>query len=336
MTELETDAPRREILCSLVKLGLCAESPVPAMVPLTGGVSSDIWRVDLPGRSVCVKRALPRLRVDALWEAPVTRNGYEVEWMKTAARIAPGSVPAIVAHDSSAGLFVMEFLDFPLWKERLRSGLVEPSFAEQVGTLLATLHAGTARSTAIGQRFASDDIFFAIRLEPYLVATARMHRDCESRFNALVEVTRSTKLVLVHGDVSPKNILVGSRGPMLLDAECAWYGDPAFDLAFCLNHLLLKCIGVPGQATALLDSFTALAAAYLRAVNWEPVAVIEARAAHLLPALFLARIDGKSPVEYITAERDKSKVRRVARDLLMRPVESLSQVRTAWHEELDR
>jgi aminoglycoside phosphotransferase (APT) family kinase protein len=336
MTERERDSGRGEIVRSLVKLGLWVESAAPIMVPLTGGVSSDIWRVDLPSRRVCVKRALSRLRVDAVWEAPVRRNDYEVAWMNIAARIAPGSVPAMIAHDSEAGLFVMEFVDFPLWKEQLRSGLVEPRFAEQVGTLLGTLHAGTAKSNAIAQQFANDEIFYAIRLEPYLVATAKVHRDCASQLAALVEVTRNTKLALVHGDVSPKNILAGSRGPVLLDAECAWYGDPAFDLAFCLNHLLLKCIWVPGHTAALHDSFAALAAAYLRAVNWEPAATIEARTARLLPALFLARIDGKSPIEYITEECDKNKVRRVARQLLLHPVHALSEVSTAWREELAR
>ena len=93
---------------------------------------------------------------------------------------------------------------------------------------------------------------------------------------------------------------------------------------------------MPGHVAALLDSFTALGAAYLRAVNWEPAAIVEARTARLLPALFLARIDGKSPVEYITSESDKNKVRRVARELLLQPVERLSQVSTAWREELAR
>ena len=334
MTERERDSARGEIVRSLVKLGLWSENTAVNMVPLTGGVSSDIWRIDLPSRRVCVKRALSRLRVDAVWEAPVRRNDYEVAWMNIAARIVPGSVPVVIAHDSGAGLFVMEFLDFPLWKEQLRSGLVEPRFAEQVGTLLGLLHAGTAKSHAIAQQFANDEIFYAIRLEPYLVATAKVHPDLASQFAALVEVTRTTKLALVHGDVSPKNILAGTRGPVLLDAECAWYGDPAFDLAFCLNHLLLKCIWAPEHSAALLDSFTALAAAYLREVNWEPAAAIEARTARLLPALFLARIDGKSPIEYITAKCDKSKVRRVARALLLHPVNTLSQVSAAWRKEL--
>jgi hypothetical protein len=121
---------------------------------------------------------------------------------------------------------------------------------------------------------------------------------------------------------------------VLLDAECAWWGDPAFDLAFCLNHLLLKCLWTPGTGDGFLACFDALAGAYLAGVAWEPPAVLEARAAALLPGLLLARVDGKSPVEYITAEADREIVRRVARALLAAPVTRLGAVRAAWQEEL--
>ena len=134
----------------------------------------------------------------------------------------------------------------------------------------------------------------------------------------------------MHGDVSPKNILLGARGPVFLDAECAWFGDPAFDLAFCLNHLLLKTLWVPSAERELLASFDALVDAYLRGVDWEPAEAVERRAAHLLPALFLARIDGKSPVEYLTDDASKNAVRRAARSMLQQPLDRLEGVRRAW------
>ena len=140
----------------------------------------------------------------------------------------------------------------------------------------------------------------------------------------------------MHGDVSPKNIVIGPQGPALLDAECAWWGDPAFDLAFCLNHLLLKCLWVPDSTAALLAGFDALAQAYLQGVDWEPRAALEARAAALLPALLLARVDGKSPVEYLSSDAQRDTVRRVARGLLQQPASTLEAVRAAWQRELDR
>src|SRR5262249_22985365 len=147
--------------------------------------------------------------------------------------------------------------------------------------------------------------------------------DLASRLADLVTVTQANRHALVHGDVSPKNILRGPDGPVFLDAECAWWGDPAFDLAFCLNHLLLKCLWTPSATLGFLACFDALASAYVARVDWESPRALEARSAHLLPGLFLARVDGKSPVEYITEERDKDRVRRVAYDLLLDPVDAL-------------
>jgi thiamine kinase-like enzyme len=155
------------------------------------------------------------------------------------------------------------------------------------------------------------------------------HRDLQPVFQSLVDRTASTKVCLVHGDVSPKNILVGSEGPthfpVFLDAECAWYGDPAFDLAFCLNHLLLKCLWVPAARNAFLACFAALSGTYLENVSFEN---IESRTASLLPALLLARVDGKSPVEYL-GDSQKALVRKVARELIGAEA-SLQKIRETW------
>ena len=199
---------------------------------------------------------------------------------------------------------------------------------------LAAIHAGTADRPDVAAQFPSDRIFHAIRLEPYLETAARTHPEVAASLTGIVETTAATRRALVHGDVSPKNILLGPRGPVFLDAECAWYGDPAFDLAFCLNHLLLKCLWNPGAAPRFLACFQVLVRAYLAGVSWEEPAALERRAAPLLAGLFLARIDGKSPVEYVTAEADKDRVRRVARTLLAVPPDDLEAVRAAWAEAL--
>ena len=318
-------------------MNLIDATATPALAPLPGGVSSDIWRVDLPAGPVCVKRALPRLKVATLWEAPVERNGYEWAWMREAARIVPGSVPPLVARDARAGCFAMGFLDpgtHPLWKTQLRDGDVRMSTARAIGERLAAIHAATAGREEIAARFPTDAIFRAIRLEPYLMATAERHPDLAERLRGLAECTAGTKRALVHGDVSPKNLLAGPAGPVFLDAECAWYGDPAFDLAFCLNHLLLKCLWTPSGAARFLEAFETLGGSYLQGVDWEPRAEIEARAARLLPGLLLARVDGKSPVEYITDDADRGRVRRTARRFLLEPVSALAPISAAWADTL--
>tara|TARA_Y100001934_G_scaffold275567_2_gene370303 strand:+ start:72 stop:1076 length:1005 start_codon:yes stop_codon:yes gene_type:complete len=330
---------RSEIAKALSNFGLCPLGTMPEMEPLTGGVSSEIWRVTLPDRTVCVKRALAKLKVDADWQAPVERNSFEVAWFEAVAKIFPDAVPDILAHDPSRGFFAMEYFDpneFVLWKSALMAGHIEPRLAQSVGYALAAIHGATANDPQIAKTFQTDQTFYAIRLEPYLVATAAVVPDL---FDILIDLSRRTasiKLALVHGDVSPKNILIGPNGPVFLDAECAWYGDPAFDAAFCLNHFLLKAALRPENVGAYLDCFHAFSDTYLKFANWEPTQALENRIATLLPALFLARVDGKSPVEYLTDENQKNKVRRTARTLLQNQVARLDLVAMAWKEELNR
>ena len=329
--------PPPDILDALRRMGLLADGATPTGERLTGGVSSDIWRIDLPQGAVCVKRALAKLRVAADWQAPVERNLYEARWMRLANAAVPGAAPALLGQDSSRGALAMQFLppaDHPLWKDQLRDGHADPAFAAAVGDRLVRIHAATAADPSVAAEFPTDAIFHAIRLEPYLLATARVHPDLAPRLEALVATTQGNKRALVHGDVSPKNILAGPAGPVFLDAECAWWGDPAFDLAFCLNHLLLKCLWTPRARDGFLACFDALAKTYRAGVAWEPADALEARVARLLPGLFLARVDGKSPVEYVTAAADKDRVRRVARALLVAPPSRLDAIRQAWTREL--
>ena len=322
-----------EIAVSLREMGVIAADERPRCRPLGGGVSSEIWLVECSGRRLCLKRALPRLKVAQLWEAPVARNAYEVAWFRAAGRICPEAVPRLIGEDRARGLFAMEYLDpatHPIWKERLRDGHADPAEAAAVGDRLVRIHRATAGDPEIARAFATDDSFYALRLDPYLIATGTRHPDLAAPLRRLAAATAATRRALVHGDVSPKNILIGPNGPVFLDAECAWYGDPAFDLAFVLNHLLLKCLWNKKAVAGFLACFDELTATYFAGVGWEPRDAIEARAARLLPGLLLARIDGKSPVEYVTDERDKARVRLVARHLLLAPVERLAAVRDAW------
>jgi 5-methylthioribose kinase len=284
-----------------------------------------------------VKRALAKLRVAADWQAPVERNLYEARWMRRANAAVPGATPALLGQDPTSGALAMQYLtpaDHPLWKDQLRDGHADPAFAAAVAQRLVRIHAATASDPTVAAEFPTDAIFHAIRLEPYLLATARAHPDLAPELKTLAETTQANKRALVHGDVSPKNILAGPAGPVFLDAECAWWGDPAFDLAFCLNHLLLKCLWTPPARDGFLACFAAMADTYSAGVTWEPPNTLESRVAHLLPGLFLARVDGKSPVEYITTDADKDRVRRVARALLRSPPTRLDAIRQAWTREL--
>ena len=318
-----------------VALGLAEPGESVVAVPLTGGVSSGIYRVDLRSGSYCLKQALPRLKVAKEWKVPVERVFAEVAWLQTVARIVPGHVPPVLGQDEDSKSFVMPYLgpQYRNWKSELLEGRVDVAVAQSVGDVLGKIHANTADNPALAARFATDENFHAIRLEPYLVEAARVHPTLAPTLLAAVERTARTRRVLVHGDVSPKNILLGPSGPVLLDAECAWYGDPAFDVAFCLNHFLLKIAHRPGCREALMASYRAMTRAYFAHVSWEPVGSLEQRVAALLPGLALARVDGKSPVEYLNEHR-RAWVRQIASRLLRETPTSLETIAVRWAGEL--
>lgn len=326
--DLANDSAAMEAM--LVRMGLVQPGQALALQPLTGGVSSSIFRLDLPAGAVCIKQALPQLKVEKEWRAPVTRVLAEMDWLQTVHAIAPDNVPRILASDRACGAFVMEYLDGALsWKSELLAGRVDLKVGALVAGVVAKVHSATARNPQLQQRFAHDATFYAIRLEPYLVETARVHPDLAHELIALVATTQSTRLALVHGDVSPKNILLAAKGPVLLDAECACYGDPAFDLAFLLNHSLLKAAHRPQQAAAFENLFSTMARFYLEQVDWESASDLDSRCARLLPGLLLARVDGKSPVEYLD-ESARGRIRALGRSLLSRPPKDLAELLQRW------
>ena len=330
--------PDAEIIESLQRAGLIEDAAACTFEALTGGVSSDIWKIETPRHTFCVKRALAKLKVAADWQAPVERNRFEVAWYRVAHDIVPGAVPVVLFHDEREMLCAMSFLDpqaHRLWKPELRDGRANPAEARAVGDCLGRIHAATANNPQVAAAFPPNDIFHAIRLEPYLEATATAHPDLREQLFGLSQRTGALRLAMVHGDVSPKNILLGPKGPVFLDAECACIGDPAFDLAFCLNHLLLKSLWNSAARDAYGACFEALTHAYLAHVDWEPVADLEARAASLLPALLLARVDGKSPAEYIRTDAQRDHVRHCAHPLIAHPPSRLAEVLAAWNKELE-
>jgi aminoglycoside phosphotransferase (APT) family kinase protein len=324
------------VLPALVRMGLAAAADNPEIVPLTGGVSSLIVRVETRDGPLCIKQALPELKVASHWSAPLARNHAELAWIREVAQTLPEAVPGILGEDAQSYCFAMQWLapeQHPVWKIQLRDGHVSPDFAAQVARQLVLIHAVTANQPALAERFAYDRNFFELRLDPYFGATAKVHADCAQMLQALIEQTANNRITLIHGDISPKNILAGPVGPIFLDAECAVYGDPAFDAAFCLTHLIAKCLWRPASTEDYLACFDAFTKHYLAGVDWENVEAIEARTAMLLAAILLARVDGKSPLEYLT-ESDRSQLRAFARRWLLSPATRLADMRAAWKEEL--
>ncbi len=305
-----------DIIADLRAAGLVGEGDV-ALVPLTGGVSCDVWKVETPSGPIVVKRPLEQLRVAAEWHAPVERGTSEVRWLRRARGVDPRIVPEVLA-ELPGHAFAMRFLPgCPVWKDELMAGRVDRVFAAQVGAGIAAVHAATVHNDGDRADFPNDEMFRALRVDPFLLYVARHDAELAPALTTLAGDLMSRKIALVHGDVSPKNILVSADGPVFLDAECAVYGDPAFDPAFCTTHLLLKAVW-SGDAR-MNEAATALVVAYRAGIDWEDADGLLLRAGKLTAALLLARVEGKSPAPYLTDPEHKRIVRDQARTLILAP-----------------
>lgn len=324
----------REVGAALAGMGLLGEGEQFAIGRLSGGVSCDVWRVDVKRRPpVVVKRALAKLNVQADWHAPPERAAAEVAWIALVAAIEPRWVPKVLGEDRARHMFAMEFLApdaYPGWKAELAAGRIDIDFARAVGEALACIHATTAGRAEIADAFANGAQFGALRLDPYLLFTAQRHPQLAPAIRDEAARIAASRIALMQGDISPKNILCGPEAPVFLDAETACYGDPAFDLAFCMNHFLLKAAWRPQWTAQYAQSFAAMKTAYLAGVSWEKAQDIDRRTARLLPMLFLARVDGKSPVEYLTEDADKAFVRGAALQMIVEPPYNLNMLAEAY------
>jgi aminoglycoside phosphotransferase (APT) family kinase protein len=304
------------------------------VTPLAGGVSCDIWQVEEDGRQFAVKRALPKLRVQAEWFADPARNRHEQDYLKYVGKILPGSVPSILF--SGDDFFAMEFLgkEFLDWKTMLLAGEIEPRTAADAGRTLGAIHRESWNDHEAEQVFDTDRHFHDLRIAPYLLASAEKHPEIAGLIHSEARRLASTKLALVHGDYSPKNLMVAPRGLVVLDCEVAWFGDPAFDLCFLLNHLLLKSLHLREKAGAILGLIPWTISAYQAEIGEPHFQTVSHHSPALLLCLLLARVDGKSPAEYLTAPEKKDFIRRFVHRHLASPPETLPELVELWTASL--
>lgn len=325
-----------DFLVTLKRDGVLRHSDA-TLTPLTDGVSSEILRVNDGGDLFVVKRALPRLRVRDEWLADVSRNRYEQLFMQYVTRLMPQAVPALRPGPADRGYFAMELLgsEFSSWKKLMMAGQARIEDARAAATLIGTIHARSAGDSEAERLFDTTANFVQLRVDPYLLTTGSRHPDLKPLFDAEAERLSATRQCLVHGDFSPKNLMISPSRMVLLDCEVAWYGDPAFDLAFLLTHLLLKGLyhaprqlGFEQMAGAFWRRYAEIAGGVIGMQALEP------RVARLLLMILLARIDGKSPIEYLRQPEQGAWVRQFTRPRIAAGVSSLSEIVTPWFASL--
>jgi 5-methylthioribose kinase len=286
---------------------------------LPGGVSNDVLAVSAPGVDAVVKRALGQLRVEQLWLADPGRIDTEGRALQLAGRLTPGAVPRV--HDLHDGYLVIERAprSWHTWKDELLAGEVRVEIAERLGRLLGTWQRATAHDAWTRLQFGDRTAFIQLRVDPFHRTIARRHPELRDQIETTVEVMEQADVCLVHGDYTPKNVMVGP-GPedpdrlWVIDWEVAHVGDPTFDPAWTVGHLLLKTIHRPAvgpdYATAARRFLTALDAALGGAVVLDPAQLVRQTA-----CLLLARVDGTSPAGYLD-DHAAGRTRELARRLL--------------------
>jgi aminoglycoside phosphotransferase (APT) family kinase protein len=281
--------------------GIAAESAR----ELGGGVSNTVVLVETAnsGRFI-VKQALPQLRVADEWLAERSRIFRERDGLVDAARLLPpGWVPRVLWSDDENFLYAMEAVSPAVsWKERLLAREFNSRHAWAAGQALGMTMAGSWRNPDFEERYGDQRAFDQLRTDPYYRTIARRHPAIAQQVDDWIGEIEPLRLALTHGDWSPKNMLVRREGLVFIDYECLHFGDPSYDLAFCLNHLCLKAFHQPRCATNLVGMMGDVRGATFAAMPAEAREGFEARTARHLAFLMLARVDGKSPAEYLSQE----------------------------------
>jgi 5-methylthioribose kinase len=316
---------------------------------LSGGVSNVVLRVEPQGRSAFViKQSRERLQTDVPWFSQLDRIFRETDVMAAVRPLlTEGAIPRILDEDRENYAYAMDAVDanHVVWKRELLAGRIREEIALRLADYLSAIHGRTQANPAIAQAFDDREVFVQLRVDPFYRHVARVHTDLSGEIAGLIDEMWRSRLCLVHGDLSPKNVLIVDCPPSapplvgiappprprvtLVDFETGHYGDPAFDLGFFLSHLVLKAIRAGTESPRFLHLAQIFWDRYRQGIaqNVPGTALetpdLERRIVSHLAACALARVDGTSPVDYLTEPRDRDVVRVVSRRLLKDSVSRL-------------
>jgi aminoglycoside phosphotransferase (APT) family kinase protein len=296
--------------------------------PQYAGVSGDVSFVDGPDGPIVVKRALPKLKVAADWFASPERSAVEAACLRVLAEVlGQPAVPRVLWIDQESHSFAMERLPDRLipWKARLLACDVDIQTARQAGRLLGQLHRRTQRRPELATQFHDVSHLRTLRIQPYHERVAQRRPDLADAIKSVIDRMLTDRQCLVHGDYSPKNLLTDGAEVVILDCEVAHWGDPRFDIAFCLCHLLLKII----HSTKCADQIARSAHGYLDAYSEEGLPVLDVELSRATGCLILARVIGDSPVDYLDSAELKAAALRLGENLLQTPVSTDEYVQRA-------
>jgi hypothetical protein len=294
----------------------------------SGGVSGNAAFVSGGGKEILVKQALPKLKVAEIWECDPRRIVIEYQALEVYARIVPRCVPAPLFFDQENLVMCREAVPeaCPMWKTPLLEGLLDFRIAGNAMNTLLEVHNQTAGDQTVAEVFGDTGVFYNLRINPYIEFTVSRYPDLKEKSSRVIDVLLNQKTALVHGDYSPKNILIMDERLFVLDMETAHFGNPAFDVAFFSNHFILKAIKNSAWKEAYLNMLKFMTGIYFNNVSCMDAVTMEKTTIQILGFLLLARIDGKSPVEYITGEPDKDVARNIAFTIIREDLSTFREV----------
>jgi 5-methylthioribose kinase len=293
---------------------------------LAGGISNRTVSVRRSsGDAWVVKQALSKLRVKVDWFSDPMRVHREAAGLRWFNQIEVAT-PRLVFEDFEHHLIAMDAVGEPHenWKTMLLRGEVVEDHVRQFGAMLGRMHAEAARrreQTALA--FADRSFFESLRLEPYYLYTAEQVGGVGAAFlRELVNRTRATAHSIVHGDYSPKNVLVREGKLILLDHEVIHFGDPAFDIGFAMAHLLSKA----HHLAECQEKFARAADLFWETHQglYESKAFEERAVQHSLGCL-LARVAGRSQLEYLS-DGEKARQRDEIVAMMGRPPQTIREL----------
>lgn len=304
----------------------------PVVTPLTGGVSGTVLLIEDGDHRLVVKQALEQLLVEAEWFATPERALTEAAAVELLHSLTPDRVPGLVEVSQTDCALVMTAApaDWDSWKERLLTGLIdidrEVGVGNTLGSVLATWHRRSAGDLVVAQRFNDYAALEQLRITPFHRVVLGQHPALAPAIQSCIDDLTTTRQCLVHGDFSPKNVLIGVRdGLWVLDFEVAHYGAAVFDLAFLHTHLLLKAVHRPDQAAALRTVAMAFRDAYAAQVGPALGLGAVTRLGWHTGCLLLARAGGTSPASYLTPSQ-RTRVLALGTRLLRTPDRAIEDV----------
>ncbi|MCE9606251.1 MAG: phosphotransferase [Planctomycetia bacterium] len=309
---------------------------------LVGGVSSrTVLATFADGRAWVLKQSLAKLRVPGDWFSDPSRVHREALGMQVLGELAPaGAIPKLIFDDERHHVLAMEAVPEPHenWKSMLLRGEVGLDLIKDFGLLLGGIHGKSfARRDELLPLFGDRTFFESLRLHPYYEVSAVAEARAAEFYAQLIADTRAQQLTLVHGDYSPKNVLVRNKRLVLLDHEVIHFGDPAFDVGFALTHLLSKAHHLPKQRDEFADGAIVFWDNYSiigRFFGIDKVMPVERCVRHTLGCL-LARVVGRSPLEYLSTE-ERSRQREAVVQLIADPPADVFDLVDRFLEEIER